>query len=78
MKCASVKQLIDLTPNEQKAIECGGNLAVEYLRELGTWDLAQLTYEQYQKLCECVVSGYCESMQKYQLREEEFLMGLQK
>lgn len=77
-KCESVTELIDTTPNEQNAIKHGSELAVEYLCEIGIWDLSQVSHEQWLQLCECIVSGYCEEMQKYQLRETEFLMGLQK
>lgn len=70
--------MIDLTPNEQQAIKHGSELAVEYLSELGIWDLSQVTHQQFLQFCQCVVTGYCESMQRYAVRETEFLMGLRK
>lgn len=70
--------MIDTTPNEQAAIKHGSKFAVEYLSELGTFDLNKITHDQFLKMCECVVTGYCEAMQAYNVRQTEFLMGLQK
>lgn len=71
-------KVIDLTPNEQQAIKHGSQMAIEYLTELGNWNLADVSHDQFLQLCTCVVTGYCESMQRHALRETEFLMGLQK
>ena len=58
--------MIDPSPNEEAAMENGGRLAGEYLEHLGKTDLAVLTEEEWKMFVECIVTGYIESMQKYE------------
>ena len=64
MKCQD-KRMIDVTPNEQAAMDNGGKLAGEYLEHLGKTDLATMTEEEWKMIVECIVTGYVEAMQKY-------------
>jgi len=63
MRCMEMNNVIDPTPNEQKALLDSGKLAGEYLEYLKKSDIADLTPKEYDTLIEVVVTGYLESMQ---------------
>jgi len=64
MKCQE-RRMIDVTPNEQAAMDNGGRLAGEYLDHLGKTDLAKMTEEEWKMMVECIVTGYIEAMQNF-------------
>lgn len=76
--CAKCNTMIDKTPNEQLAIKNGMQKGGEYIHEIGKYDLSTFSEAEALRFCECVIDGFCESMQAYSLRETEFLIGLQK
>jgi len=71
MKCQD-KHMIDVTPNEQAAMDNGGRMAGEYIDHLGKTDLATMTDEEWKRIVECIVTGYVESMQKFNKIPGEF------
>jgi len=71
MKCQD-NHMIDVTPNEQAAMDNGGRMAGEYIDHLGKTDLATMTDEEWKMIVECIVTGYVESMQKFNKIPGEF------
>jgi len=61
--------MIDPTPNEQVAMAAGGNAAGNYLESLGKSDLARLTQEEWRRLIEIVVTGYCDTLRELAARD---------
>jgi len=71
MKCQD-RHMIDVTPNEQAAMDNGSRLAGEYMDHLGKTDLATMTDEEWKMIVECIVTGYVDSMQKFNKIPGEF------
>lgn len=67
------KGMIDPTPNEQVAMEAGGQLAGEYLDSIGKTDLAALDAAEWATFVEAVVTGYCDHLRDLAARDRQRL-----
>lgn len=56
--------MIDPTEKEIAAIEHGGAMGGEYLDGLGKTDLSTLTPEEWRQFCECIITGFVDTMQE--------------
>jgi hypothetical protein len=54
--------MIDPTPNEEAAMQAGGEAAGAYLESLGKSDLAQLAVDEWLTLIKAVVTGYSDRL----------------
>ena len=54
--------MIDPTPNEQAAMEHGGQMGGEHLDSIGKTDMLSLTPQEWNTFIECVVTGYCDCL----------------
>jgi hypothetical protein len=64
------KGMIDPTPNEQAAMEAGGQLGGEYLDSIGKTDLAALSASEWATFVEAVVTGYCGHLREIAARDQ--------
>ena len=69
--------MIDATPNEQAAIEHGGEMGGEYLDSLGKTDLARLSIEEWHTLIEAIVTGYCDHLREFASKDQKRLSAMQ-
>ena len=69
--------MIDATPNEQAAIQHGGEMGGEYLDSLGKTDLASLEQTQWLTFLECVVTGYCDHLRELASKDQKQLSAMQ-
>ena len=68
--------MIDPTPNEQAAMEAGGEAGGAYLESLGKSDLAALAVEEWRTLIEVIVTGYCDHLRELAAQDRGRLDGL--
>jgi len=68
--------MIDPTPNEQDALNAGGQSGGAYLDSLGQTDLAELSLEDWQAFIEVIVTAYCDHLRELASRDQDHITAM--